>query len=480
MWSYPRYIMVLGLRLCDLMGMTAWFLLAAAMESHWIEQVSFRYFLSTRIKIQNFVIFFGLLLAWHLIFRTFALYESKRLSSRIEEVVDVIKAMIVTTLMVAATGQVFRITMITPLFLFIFWGGSAATMIMGRVTMRVMLSAIRKRGRNLSNIVIVGMNDRAVGFVRKLRRRPELGYNVVGFFDHEGRKETEAFKRWKGELLGDLSSFQEYLRRHVVDEVAIFLPMQSFYRESFRLIAACEEHGIIVRVPIQPFDLGMGKAQIEPLESDPLLTIYTGAMRGPSLLTKRLMDVALSAVLLVLLMPLFVVAGIAVKLSSPGTVFFVQERVGLNKRRFRLYKFRTMVEGAEKLLAQVEHLNEMSGPVFKIREDPRVNRVGRILRKTSVDELPQLFNVLKGDMSLVGPRPMSIRDFNLFDEDWHRRRFSVRPGVTCLWQVCGRTSIPFDKWMELDMQYIDQWSLWLDLKILFRTVPAVLKGSGAA
>ena len=145
-----------------------------------------------------------------------------------------------------------------------------------------------------------------------------------------------------------------------------------------------------------------------------------------------------------------------------------------------MYKFRTMVPNAERMQEELLHLNEMSGPVFKIRNDPRMTPLGRILRKTSIDELPQLFNVLKGDMSLVGPRPMSVRDYGLFSEDWQRRRFSVRPGITCLWQVNGRNSVPFERWMKLDMEYIDQWSLWLDLKILARTIPALLRGSGAA
>jgi lipopolysaccharide/colanic/teichoic acid biosynthesis glycosyltransferase len=161
-------------------------------------------------------------------------------------------------------------------------------------------------------------------------------------------------------------------------------------------------------------------------------------------------------------------------------VFFIQERVGLNKKRFHLYKFRTMVADAEERQREIEHLNEASGPVFKIRSDPRLTPAGKFLRKTSIDELPQLFNVLKGDMSLVGPRPLPVRDYQGFDQDWQRRRFSVRPGITCLWQINGRSSIPFEKWMELDMQYIDQWSLWMDFKILAKTIPVVLKGTGAA
>jgi exopolysaccharide biosynthesis polyprenyl glycosylphosphotransferase len=195
---------------------------------------------------------------------------------------------------------------------------------------------------------------------------------------------------------------------------------------------------------------------------------------------KRTLDILFSIILLILFSPVFLLAAMLVYSTSEGPVLYLQERVGLNKRRFRMYKFRTMVRNAEKLIDRLESLNEVSGPVFKIKNDPRITRVGKVLRRTSVDELPQLLNVLKGEMSLVGPRPLPVRDYEGFNEDWQRRRFSVRPGITCLWQIAGRNSIPFDQWMRLDLQYVDEWSLWLDFKILARTIPAVLKGVGAA
>jgi exopolysaccharide biosynthesis polyprenyl glycosylphosphotransferase len=196
--------------------------------------------------------------------------------------------------------------------------------------------------------------------------------------------------------------------------------------------------------------------------------------------TKRTVDLVLSLALLVLLSPLLTAVAIAIKMTSSGPLLFRQKRVGINKRQFTMYKFRTMVPNAEKLQEMLLPQNEMSGPAFKIKNDPRVTRIGSILRKASIDELPQLLNVLKGDMSLVGPRAMSVRDYQFFDQDWQRRRFSVRPGITCLWQVKGRNNVPFEQWMEMDMQYIDKWSLWLDFKILARTIPAVIRGTGAA
>jgi len=222
------------------------------------------------------------------------------------------------------------------------------------------------------------------------------------------------------------------------------------------------------------------RAQDVDLEDSSQVLAAGGSAEPFPAMIKRMLDCLFSAVLLVLLAPLLLTIGVLVRLTSPGPVFFRQTRVGLNKRQFSIFKFRTMVANAEQLQDELLNLNEMTGPVFKITKDPRVTPLGRVLRKTSIDELPQLFNVLKGDMSLVGPRAMSLRDYQLFDQDWQRRRFSVKPGITCLWQIHGRNAVPFEKWMELDMQYIDKWSLWLDFKILARTVPAVLRGTGAA
>jgi exopolysaccharide biosynthesis polyprenyl glycosylphosphotransferase len=256
--------------------------------------------------------------------------------------------------------------------------------------------------------------------------------------------------------------------------------MKSLYQEASRIFTICEEQGIIVRNLSDIFHSKLARYRTELFEGEPLITHYTGAMSGWQVAVKRVIDVVVAIILLLVLSPLFLLTALLIKLDSPGPVFFIQERVGLGKRKFRFYKFRTMIDGADKLQGELEVLNEISGPVFKMKKDPRITNIGRVLRKTSIDELPQLINVLKGDMSLVGPRPLPIRDYNGFSKDVHRRRFSVRPGITCLWQIYGRSSIAFENWMELDMHYIDSWSLWLDCKILLRTIPTVLHGSGAA
>jgi exopolysaccharide biosynthesis polyprenyl glycosylphosphotransferase len=211
----------------------------------------------------------------------------------------------------------------------------------------------------------------------------------------------------------------------------------------------------------------------------PIVTICSGPPSGWQLLAKRLIDMCGSAMLLIALAPLLMIVALLIKLDSPGPVFYTQQRVGLNRRHFKLFKFRTMAAGADKQQAMLEGLNEKDGPIFKIKDDPRITRIGRFLRHYSLDELPQLFNVFKGEMSLVGPRPMSLRDVQRIDIRWHRRRFSVKPGITCLWQVNGRSDVSFDHWVRMDLEYIDKWSLGLDMKILLKTIPAVVKGSGA-
>jgi exopolysaccharide biosynthesis polyprenyl glycosylphosphotransferase len=242
----------------------------------------------------------------------------------------------------------------------------------------------------------------------------------------------------------------------------------------------CEQHGIFMRFDSEIFDLKIARPETDELDGNLHIIAQSSLRDSWPTLVKRLVDVSVSFVLLLILAPVLAFIAVIVKFTSKGPVLFRQERVGLNKRRLLMYKFRTMVQDAESLLPQLEALNEATGPVFKIKNDPRITPVGRFLRRTSLDELPQLLNVLRGDMSLVGPRPLPLRDFEGFTEDWQRRRFSVRPGITCLWQVNGRSNIGFDQWMELDLKYLDEWSIWLDMKILAQTIPAVMKGSGAA
>ncbi len=435
-------------------------------------------FLSVRVKLINVVIFCLILLVWHGIFSLCGQYQSQRLARRRSVIANATRATTIASLFLGVVAMVFQISMITPEFLFLFWI-CASTLVAGsRVLIRSLLEIIRVHGRNLRYVLILGTNRRAIEFARRLDATPEWGYRILGFVDQEWRDGADPEKPYP--LCCSFDDLSEYLRRNVVDEVANYLPLRSFYEHSSRIAALCEQHGIFMRFDPEIFDLKIARACAEELDGRTHITAYSSPRDGWPVLVKRILDVALSLALLVILAPVLVAIGLMIKLTSAGPVLFRQQRIGRNKRRFFIYKFRTMVPNAEKLLPALEVLNEAAGPVFKIRNDPRLTPLGRLLRRASLDELPQLFNVLRGDMSLVGPRPLPLRDYEGFDQDWQRRRFSVRPGITCLWQVNGRSDIGFDHWMKLDLQYLDEWSIWLDLKILAQTIPAVLRGSGAA
>jgi exopolysaccharide biosynthesis polyprenyl glycosylphosphotransferase len=269
------------------------------------------------------------------------------------------------------------------------------------------------------------------------------------------------------------------IANETVDEVLIALPMDKYGPLVEAIVQQCEEQGIIVRLRTKMSNLHVARSYIDQLEGLAVLTIQSGPLDSWRLVVKRLIDMVVSAGVLIALAPVLVVVSVLIKLESCGPIFFTQERVGYNKRRFKILKFRTMVAGSDQQQHALEHLNEADGPVFKIKNDPRITRVGKFLRRFSIDELPQLVNVLRGDMSLVGPRPLPVRDVERIELRWHKRRFSIKPGITCLWQVNGRSEIGFDEWVRMDLEYIDRWSLALDLRILLKTLPAVLQGPGA-
>ncbi len=434
-------------------------------------------FMAMRIRLGTILLFLLLVAIWHGVFVMCGLYESKRLTTWRAEVWELLRATCLASVLLLGVARMFHIFIVQPAFVPLFWVFCTSLMVSSRLGARSILLNLRRHGRNTRYLLIIGTNSRAMEFARRVSTSPELGYKIVGFVDDDWDG-MHSFTETGNLLCCDFDGLAEFLRHNVVDEAAIYLPLRSYYKHSGQL-AALGEHGTAVRFDSQIFNLGPSHASALDLDGNPEFIIGTKGQGWPSVV-KRGFDLAISAILLVLLAPVFLVVAILVRWTSSGSAFFGQTRVGLNKRQFRMYKFRTMTADAEQIQDQLLALNEMTGPVFKIKDDPRITPLGRILRKTSIDELPQLFNVLKGDMSLVGPRAMSLRDYQLFDQDWQRRRFSVKPGITCLWQVNGRNSVPFETWMELDMQYIDKWSLWLDFKILAQTIPAVVRGSGAA
>lgn len=333
-----------------------------------------------------------------------------------------------------------------------------------------------QKGENYLKVLIIGTGRRAKHLTEMLKRHNEWGIHILGYLDTDAAHVGESIL--EGKVLGTVHEIETILTSQVVDEVILAVP-RSGLNFMAEIVNACEEQAVRFRFMADVFDLQVARMRMVEMDGIPLLTFDPVAQNEEKLLVKRLMDLILVLGAMPLILPIMGLIALAIKLDDGGPIFFVQERVGLRKRLFPMLKFRSMVTDAETKLKEIEHLNEAEGPNFKITNDPRITRVGRFIRKTSLDELPQLLNVIRGHMSLVGPRPMSQRDVELFDRGIQRKRFSVKPGLTCIWQISGRSNLSFEKWLELDLKYIDEWNLWIDLKILFKTIPVVLRGSGA-
>ena len=358
-------------------------------------------------------------------------------------------------------------------FIFIF---TTQAFMFERVVLDLLFRYIRKKGFNYRNVLIVGTGPRARKFISQVELHREFGFKIIGLVDDELEGSMEKMSGYK--VIGYLKDIPEIIRQNAIDYVVFIVPRNWLGRIE-EPILYCETVGVSASVAVDLFDLQFTTGKESHLFGVPLLTFESTSDKVGQLCCKRIMDILLSGAALVLLFPLFAVVAVFTKMTSQGPVFFTQIRSGLNGRHFKLYKFRTMVVDAEARLESLQHLNEMKGPVFKIEKDPRITFVGKYLRKFSIDELPQLWNVFKGEMSLVGPRPPLPKEVAQYDH-WQRRRLSMRPGITCIWQVSGRNGITdFVKWMKLDLEYIDHWSLWLDIMILLKTIPVVIIAKGA-
>ncbi len=417
------------------------------------------------------------------IFNHFLRYESNRYVTLIREIINLSKAITSIAFGLIIAAVIFDFETLTLNGVVVFWGVSMFVGVLSRIVIRQLLFSIRKSGRSQRHILVVGVNENSIGLAKRLLASPELGYKLVGFIeDNNPNNETsiigaecpEEFK-----VVGGIEELGEILENKMIDEVVISLPLRQRVFDVDRAIRLCGEIGVVARIiPDLKHKTLINSLNVEEFEGDPVLTFFRENLIM-QLLMKRLMDISVSIVMLILLSPLMLLISLSIKLTSKGPVFFAQNRVGMNKRSFKLLKFRSMVVDAEKLKKDLLDKNEVDGPVFKIKLDPRVTSIGRIIRKTSLDELPQLLNVLKGEMSLVGPRPPLMSEVKEYE--WlFRKRLAIKPGITCLWQVMGRNTLTFERWMELDKQYVDNWSVWLDLKILLKTIPVVLTGHGAS
>jgi exopolysaccharide biosynthesis polyprenyl glycosylphosphotransferase len=387
--------------------------------------------------------------------------------------VEIIKADV--TLLVLTLSALFLLKLpdVSRLFLLSLFPSLALAALVIRLAARLLLGSLREHGRNVRYMLVLGANARAKAFADLVESHAELGLVVIGHLQAGPEDNGVQLRR---PLLGSIDSLEDVLHSQVVDEVAICLPfaMEELIEQTARL---CGQEGRVVRIPVAPVERVLTLGRMESFEGIGVYSLANGPDKVLGLLAKRIMDIVLAAVFLVVLAPVFILVAVAIKLDSPGSVFFRQQRVGLHGRPFSVMKFRTMCTGAEEQLDDLRGLNVIRGQAFKIENDPRITRVGRFLRRASLDELPQLQNVFRGDMSLVGPRPPLPCEVAQYDI-WHRRRLSMKPGMTGLWQVGARREADFDRWVEADLQYIDSWSLWLDFRILAKTVPAVLSGQG--
>jgi len=356
---------------------------------------------------------------------------------------------------------------------------SSLLLLVEKLALRLLARRLREHGLNYRTVLLVGAGATARAVARSLREHRWWGYRMLGFLriddDANGDREPDPEL---GECLGGLGEIQSIVVSNAVDEVVFAVPQRHVGRFE-AIVLALQDQGILVRFALGALPHARVTVELEEIDGVPLVSLRTVTAGPLGLAAKRVFDLVVAVATLAVALPLFVSIALAIRTLEGGAVFFRQTRCGRNGRAFTLYKFRTMTLDAEARRAEVAHLNRMKGPVFKAPDDPRVTRLGRVLRKFSLDELPQLWNVLRGDMSLVGPRPPIPEEVARY-ERWQRRRLSMKPGLTCLWQVSGRNQVDFDRWMALDLEYIDNWSLWLDLKILARTVPVVLLGRGAS
>jgi len=409
---------------------------------------------------------------WVVVLAAHGLYRPRARFAVSTEIIAVVWATIVMAFITFAALYVLHLPDVSRALLGTLLAAQMVIAIGLRAGLRIGFGVVRlRRGRNLRHVLVVGSGRAAREFAGQLEDHRELGLRVIGFL---GEDRAELEPRW--ELLGGYDELPEILHSRVVDEVAICVPIDRLpYIDE--MISLCETEGRIVRIPLIAPASAIAQRFFEELDGTVVLSLVAGPGTTTPLLVKRLLDVTLGSLALVLLAPLYagIAAAIAVMEGTP--VLYRQERVGLNGRRFRVVKFRTMVRDADARLAELLARNEIQGKAFKLTDDPRVTRVGRFLRRSSLDELPQVWNVLRGDMSLVGPRPPLPREVEDYDA-WHRRRLSMKPGITGLWQITGRREPEFDRWVEMDLEYIDHWSPWLDVKIILRTVPALLRWQG--
>jgi exopolysaccharide biosynthesis polyprenyl glycosylphosphotransferase len=423
---------------------------------------------------QYLLLLFFILPIWGLLLSAAGFYRSHRTLPLGEEIWAAGKVSFGGTAILVLLIYGLRLDFVSRWFLVLFGVINFLFLATEKTALRLTSRWVRARGFNFRTALLVGTGTKAEQLADFLEGHPHWGFRVVGYVDDNGG-DMRLQRRWP--CMGRITDMETILSREVIDEV-IFVIEKGKLPEYEEALLVAERHGVRAHVSLDIFPHVLARPVLEELDGIPLLSFTTTPSNPGQLVAKRVIDLALALFLFLVTLPIQIVAALAILMTSGQPILFRQVRCGLNGRLFTLPKFRTMELGSEERLSEISHLNEMTGPVFKVRRDPRLTPVGRILRRLSIDELPQLWNVIVGDMSLVGPRPPLPEEVSRY-ESWQRRRLSMKPGLTCLWQVSGRSELDFDRWMALDLKYIDTWSPLLDLKILLKTVPAVLSGRGA-
>jgi len=401
----------------------------------------------------------------------YRLYGTNRKISILGETQLVFKSVLLSSLIVGAViffskMSIFSRVIFADASLSIF-----ATLSLWRGIRRYLVRKLVKAGYNNQNVLIVGAGKVGENLSKEIDKHPCLGLNVVGYLDDSKEKSLNGHS-----ILGKTADFEKIVRQKFIDEVFITIPSERNLISS--LMAKARDLEVSIKIIPDLYELEMSEMRIHIIGFLPLMEYYNKGIHGSEFAGKRAIDICLSGLALLLLSPLFLVLAVVIKLTSNGRVFYISKRCGKDNHIFNFYKFRSMVKDADKMLHKLQDKNEMDGPVFKIKNDPRIIRIGKFMRRFSLDELPQLWNVFKGDMSLVGPRPPIPEEVKKY-EDWQLKRLNIKPGLVCLWQIRGRNGISFKEWMRLDIWYINNWSAWLDFKILFLTIPSILKGRGA-
>ncbi|MBU1006219.1 MAG: sugar transferase [Candidatus Omnitrophica bacterium] len=422
-----------------------------------------------------FNVMFLLVLAWWIALINSGLYKSFRKKRFIEVIWRIIRSAFFAMVIYSIAVFAFKLHFISRSLIVFSFFVSTVFLIIERWMAVVFMRSLRKKGHNHRNILVVGTGQRAGVFVKLVDKHDEWGLRIIGLIDVD--KGLIGNVIYGKKVIGILEDMPAILSKEVIDEVVFIVP-RSWLCIIEDSLLACETQGVKTSIAADFFNMNIAHSASSDIEGIPFLEFKTTIGGEWQLLLKRLFDIIFSSVIIVVALPVFMALFVLIKLFYGDPVIFKQVRSGLHGREFVMYKFRTMVNGADGKKQELSSLNEMDGPAFKMRDDPRVTRFGNFLRRTSMDELPQFFNIVKGNMSVVGPRPPITSEVKKY-KIWQRRRLSMKPGLTCLWQVNGRNNVDFDKWMNLDLKYIDSWSLGLDIKILLKTIPAVLFSIGA-